>query len=298
MPLPVEAVGARRVRRRHPVLLVGLVQRMAADPGAPAAVDPLHERVLDAGPLVAGEDRARVGVREAGRVVGLEHVDPPVLAVRRRAAGVEAPAAALGADERGPLHRHRAEPRLVQRCHGRAAARRRPSGPRRSRRPLRASRLRGAGRRSPRCRPRRGLRSRSRSRIPPPVPERLDRDDGRSAAGKRETCHCRGSNSARGRAGALAARSTVDRVVPERNGALCATAQAAVHLDVVDLPTPEVEAADVAVALQLEHPELFAAGEGGEHGARLVAGRDDRTLEKLRLTSARVTTTRSYPRTG
>jgi len=41
-------------------------------------------RILDAGVLVAGEDGARLGRREVFRIVGLEHVDPPVLARRRR----------------------------------------------------------------------------------------------------------------------------------------------------------------------------------------------------------------------
>ena len=114
VPLPVEPVGARRVRGRHPVLLVRLVERMAADPRLPAAVGAAHERILDAGAVVAGEDGARVGLREAGGIVGLQHVDPPVLAARRGATRVQAPASGLGADERGPLHRHRAEARLVE----------------------------------------------------------------------------------------------------------------------------------------------------------------------------------------
>src|SRR5438067_2489886 len=65
LPGPVEAVLARRVGARHPVLLVGRIERMAADPSLPAAVRVPHDRVLHCPVLVAGEDRPRLGGRKA-----------------------------------------------------------------------------------------------------------------------------------------------------------------------------------------------------------------------------------------
>src|SRR6185436_11144670 len=63
VPVPVEAVRARGVARRHPVFLVLDVQRMATDPGVPAAVSTLDDRILEADGLVARKDRANVRIR-------------------------------------------------------------------------------------------------------------------------------------------------------------------------------------------------------------------------------------------
>ena len=115
VPRPLEAVLARRVRRRHPVLLVRYVEGVTANPCAPAAVDALDERVLDAHALVAREHRPRVRVRESLRIVRLEDVDPPVLASGSRRADVEPPPTVVRPDERGALHRLRTEAVLVER---------------------------------------------------------------------------------------------------------------------------------------------------------------------------------------
>ena len=75
--------------------------------------------------------------------------------------------------------------------------------------------------------------------------------------------------------------SAVRRAVPEGHRALGAAAEVAVHLDVVDLHAVQVEAADVAVTLRLELPELYPACERREDGTRLVARRDDRQLREV-----------------
>src|SRR3954469_14422345 len=91
---------------------------MAADPRFPAAPGrAADERVFDGGLLVAWEHRARLRFRQAGRVVGLEHVDPPVLARRGRGgADVQPPAALVGPDERRLLERLRTEAILLDRA--------------------------------------------------------------------------------------------------------------------------------------------------------------------------------------
>src|SRR5205085_8823415 len=91
---------------------------MATDPRFPAALGrAADEWILDAGPLVAREHRACLGFRQAGRVVGLEHVDPPVLARRGRGgADVQPPAALVGPDERRLLERLRTEAVLLDRA--------------------------------------------------------------------------------------------------------------------------------------------------------------------------------------
>ena len=120
MPLPLEAVGARRERRRHAVLLVGLVQRVAADPGAPAAVDALHERILDAG--AARRRRRRCGrrpprSRPGRRPRARRSTSACCPASRSRCRGATGRSSVR--TSAGPLHRHRAEARLVQRRHRR-----------------------------------------------------------------------------------------------------------------------------------------------------------------------------------
>src|ERR687898_1274268 len=95
VPVPGPAVVAGGVGRGHPVLGPGHVQRVTADPGVPAPVAQLHDRVLDGRPVVAGEGRAGLGGGQAGRIVGLQGLDPPVLALGGAAAD-EQPPAALG----------------------------------------------------------------------------------------------------------------------------------------------------------------------------------------------------------
>ena len=114
MPLPVEAVRARGVARRHPVFLALDVERMAADPGVPAAVSVLDHGILDADGLVAREDRANVHIGKPFKRLGLEEPYPPVLAVRRRAADVEPPAV-VEAEERRPFD-HRCAPAFLVEC--------------------------------------------------------------------------------------------------------------------------------------------------------------------------------------
>ena len=117
VPVPDQTVLAGRIRGGHAVLLARLVERVAADPGVPAAVPDTDHRVLDGGAVVATEDRPGLGVGQAGRVVGLEHVDPPVLTLRGGRADVQAPAARPGAQQRRPFHRHGPEPGLVEDRH-------------------------------------------------------------------------------------------------------------------------------------------------------------------------------------
>src|SRR5215207_596600 len=92
VPVPFEAVGADGICRRHPILSPRLVEWVAADPGLPTAVGPLDERVLDARQVVAGEGGARLGAGQPLEIAGLQHVDPPMPALARRAAYVEPPA--------------------------------------------------------------------------------------------------------------------------------------------------------------------------------------------------------------
>src|SRR5690606_4955228 len=113
-PLPAQAVGAGGVGRTHAILRAGHVERVAADPGVPAAVDQLDDRIFHRRALVTRERRAYLGVREALRGVRLQYVDPPVLALRRAAADVEPPAALRDAHQRRAFHPLRAETGLVE----------------------------------------------------------------------------------------------------------------------------------------------------------------------------------------
>src|ERR1700712_5007600 len=63
---PGQAVGARRVGRRHAVLVAGLFERVAADPRLPAAGAVADDRVLHARALVACEHRRRPRLGERG----------------------------------------------------------------------------------------------------------------------------------------------------------------------------------------------------------------------------------------
>ena len=83
MPVPGHAVAAGRIGRRHAVLFVRHIERMAADPRLPSAIRrALDDRILDPGQLVAGKDGAGLGGCEVGGIIRLEQVDPPMLAGR------------------------------------------------------------------------------------------------------------------------------------------------------------------------------------------------------------------------
>ena len=121
MPVPRHAIPRSGVGGRHAVLLVRLVERMAANPRLPATVrGALDDRILHAGGGIAAEDGHCFGVGQPGGVIGLEQVDPPVLA--RWLAGradVEAPAPIIGPDDGGALHRGGIEAGAVDLGHGR-----------------------------------------------------------------------------------------------------------------------------------------------------------------------------------
>ena len=160
--LPRDAVRARRVGRRHPVLLVGYVERMAADPRLPAAVG----RRWTIGSLTPVRSspgktvRASAVARSAGSSAS-SSVDPPMLArAAWRGADIEAPTSVVGPDDGRPLHRGRIEARLLQLGDRRRRARRPASARRRSSRGRRDRCARG--RRSRSCRRRRAPRWRHR----------------------------------------------------------------------------------------------------------------------------------------
>src|SRR5829696_1782633 len=113
-PFPAETVFARGVGRIHAILLAGLVEEMAADPGPPSLARTLHQWIFDAGEAVAWEDGASVVRSEPFRLVGFECVDPPVGATRVGAADVQTPALPLGTDERWAFHALRAELGLLE----------------------------------------------------------------------------------------------------------------------------------------------------------------------------------------
>jgi hypothetical protein len=121
VPVPRHTIGGRGIGGRHAVLLVGDVERVAADPRLPPAIGgAAHDRILHADHLVTREDGAGLGGREVGGVIGLQQVDPPVLARRLGGrADVQAPPAVIGADDRRALHGRRVEPRLVELGDGR-----------------------------------------------------------------------------------------------------------------------------------------------------------------------------------
>ena len=83
---------------------------MHRGPQVPRAARVHHHRVLDGVPVAAGQHRAPRRVRQALGGVGLQHVDPPVLGARRRAAHVQPPPALGRVDQRGPLQRLGTEP--------------------------------------------------------------------------------------------------------------------------------------------------------------------------------------------
>src|SRR5215217_6195213 len=114
VPFPAETVFARGVGRIHAILLAGLVEEVAADPGPPSLARTLHQWIFDAGEAVAWEDGASVGRSEPFRLVGFECVDPPVGAIRVGAADVKTPAPRLGTDERRAFHALRAELGLLE----------------------------------------------------------------------------------------------------------------------------------------------------------------------------------------
>jgi hypothetical protein len=114
VPFPAETVFARGVGRIHAILLAGLVEEMAADPGPPSLARTLHQWIFDAGEAVAWEDGASVVRSEPFRLVGFECVDPPVGATRVGAADVQTPALPLGTDERWAFHALRAELGLLE----------------------------------------------------------------------------------------------------------------------------------------------------------------------------------------
>ena len=104
--LPDQAVVAAVVRRGHPVLVTRLGQRVLADPGVPAAVvvDDDHG-VLDGDRVGAGQDDGAPAGLEVLRAVGVDRLDPPVLAVGGRAGDVEPPGAVGGPQHDRPLER-------------------------------------------------------------------------------------------------------------------------------------------------------------------------------------------------
>ena len=115
---PVQAVRARVVLGGHAVLVHRHVERVDRGPEVPRPVHGDDHRVLDRVPLVAGQHRpAWRGGEPLGRV-RLQHVDPPVLAARCRAADVQAPTAVGGPEQCGALQRLGAEPLLGHLGHG------------------------------------------------------------------------------------------------------------------------------------------------------------------------------------
>jgi hypothetical protein len=117
VPLPFQPIIAGCVRGAHPVLGPRHVQRVAADPRVPPPVDQPHDRVLDRRPLVTREGRAGLCGLEPGRVVGLQDLDPPALALRGPEADVQPPPALFGPDDRRPFHPLRPELGLVEGRH-------------------------------------------------------------------------------------------------------------------------------------------------------------------------------------
>ena len=105
VPGPGQAVVAGEVGRGHPVLLAGLVERVAADPHPPAVGADQHDRVLHRDGRVAGEHHRAGARRETLDGVRVERLHPPVLGVGRGAGQVEPPAAVRPAHQGGPLER-------------------------------------------------------------------------------------------------------------------------------------------------------------------------------------------------
>ncbi len=106
VPRPGHAVRARGVFGDHLVRLGRVVQRMTGDPHVPLTVAADDHRVLDALLRVAGQHQLAAAGVELGRMGGLDHVDPPVLGARRRAAEIEPPGSL------GRLHQERALQRI------------------------------------------------------------------------------------------------------------------------------------------------------------------------------------------
>jgi hypothetical protein len=114
LPFPAQTVSARGVGRIHAILLAGLIEEVAADPGPQSLARTLHQWIFDAGEAVAWEDVASVGRSEPFRLVGFECVDPPVGASRVGAADVKTPVSCLDTDERRAFHALRAELGLLE----------------------------------------------------------------------------------------------------------------------------------------------------------------------------------------
>src|SRR5215211_2968428 len=118
VPFPAQTVFACGVGRVHAILLAGLIEEVAADPGPPSLARTLHQWIFDAGETVAWEDGASAGRGEPFRPVGIDCVDPPVGAIRVCAADVKTPAPRLGTDERRAFHALGAELGLLKASDG------------------------------------------------------------------------------------------------------------------------------------------------------------------------------------
>src|SRR5829696_481731 len=72
MPFPAKTVFAGGVGRIHAILLAGLVEEVAADPGPPSLARTLHQWIFNAGETVAREDGTGALCSEPFRLVGFE----------------------------------------------------------------------------------------------------------------------------------------------------------------------------------------------------------------------------------
>jgi hypothetical protein len=101
--IPVDSIGARAVARPHPVGMVVVVERMAAQPHVPQAVVPQDDGVLHPREVVSGQHRpSRTGI-EPGGIGRLEEVDPPVVGPRGGATDIDPPPAAGHGHQGGAL---------------------------------------------------------------------------------------------------------------------------------------------------------------------------------------------------
>ena len=129
--VPGEAVVTAEQTGRHPVLVAGEVERVAAQPHPPAVVVDEHDGVLDGELGAPRVDDGAAARGQRGRGVGVEGLDPPVLGTRCGTAEVEPPATRRVA---GPWPVARGMPRRTSRARpaprSRTAPRRRSAPPR------------------------------------------------------------------------------------------------------------------------------------------------------------------------